>query len=79
MKKITSFEKEKSYLVEGGAILKPMLRGRGKIMKMTVLEITETSIKVKWENGFLEWIRKSEFLFERATPEDNVIIECIEG
>jgi hypothetical protein len=49
------FKKGAKYLVKDRRI------SQDRISELTILEITKKAIKVKWDNGGVEWYLKSNF------------------
>ena len=60
------YNKEENEFKKVGAryLVKDRRISQDRILEITILEITEKAIKVKWDNGSIEWYLKNSFDYE---------------
>lgn len=60
------YHQEENEFKKVGAryLVKNQLISQDRILELTILEITEKAIKVKWDNGGVEWYLKNSFYYE---------------
>lgn len=57
-------EENKFKKVGARYLVKDLRISQDRILELTILEITEKAIKVKWDNGGVEWYLKNSFDYE---------------